>query len=215
VNKKKKIGITQRVDKIKSYDECRDALDQRLIDWVVSSDYIPVPIPNSLVDITLPNNLQLNIVNWLSEIGIDTILLSGGNNIGHFKERDLTEKNLLLWAKQFKKPVLGICRGMEMMGVHDGVQLKKVEGHVGVRHKLKIKDASLNLLPSSVNSYHDLALKRCPDEYEVLAVAEDDNIEAIKHNVLPWEGWMWHPERETTFNEIDQVRFKKLVNNGK
>ena len=212
---KKKIGITQRVDKIKFYDECRDALDQRLIDWVISSNYIPVPIPNSLVDMTLPNILQPNIISWLSEIGVDAILLSGGNNIGDFKDRDLTEKNLLLWAKKFKKPVLGICRGMEMMGIHDGVQLKKIEGHIGVRHKLKVKDKYLNLLPSSVNSYHGLALKGCPDKYEVLAVSEDNSIEAIKHNILPWEGWMWHPEREVTFNKIDQMRFKKLVNNGK
>ena len=212
---KKKIGITQRVDKIKFYDECRDALDQRLIDWVISSNYIPVPIPNSLVDMTLPNILQPNIISWLSEIGVDAILLSGGNNIGDFKDRDLTEKNLLLWAKKFKKPVLGICRGMEMMGIHDGVQLKKIEGHIGVRHKLKVKVKYLNLLPSSVNSYHGLALKGCPDKYEVLAVSEDNSIEAIKHNILPWEGWMWHPEREVTFNKIDQMRFKKLVNNGK
>jgi hypothetical protein len=26
---------------------------------------------------------------------------------------------------------------------------------------------------------------------------------------------MWHPEREATFNGIDQMRFKMLVNNGK
>ena len=67
------IGITQRVDKVKSHDEWRDALDQRLIDWVVRSGFVPVPIPNSLVDVTLSNSCQTTMNNWLNTIKIDAI----------------------------------------------------------------------------------------------------------------------------------------------
>ena len=39
---------------------------------------------------------------------------------------------------------------------------------------------------------------------------EDGFIEAIAHRYLPWEGWMWHPERETPFLEQDTRRIKAL-----
>jgi N5-(cytidine 5'-diphosphoramidyl)-L-glutamine hydrolase len=212
---KKKIGISQRVDRAESYNEYRDALDQRLINWLVYSDFITVPIPNSLIDLALLIKPQPNIEGWLNEIGIDAIVLSGGNDIGNIKQRDLTERNLLSWAEKYKKPVLGICRGMQIMGVHDGAELMKIDGHIKTRHQLKIKDAHVGLLPESVNSYHNFTLNKCPDTYEILAESEDGCIEAMKHKRLSWEGWMWHPERETPFNNIDQIRFKNLVNNVK
>jgi putative glutamine amidotransferase len=43
-------------------------------------------------------------------------------------------------------------------------------------------------------------------------VAEKDGvIEAIRHEQFPWEGWMWHPEREEVFNMIDTLRMKRLL----
>ena len=135
MTKKKIIGITQRVDKIESHNEYRDALDQRLINWIVSLGFIAVPIPNNLVDLTLSTNLQSNIDYWLNEVGIDGIILSGGNDIGKFENRDLTEKNLLFWAEKYKKPVLGICRGMQMLGLYAGEELIEVDGHINTRHE--------------------------------------------------------------------------------
>jgi N5-(cytidine 5'-diphosphoramidyl)-L-glutamine hydrolase len=212
---KKIVGVTQRVDKIESYDEYREALDQRLIDWIVQSGFIPVPIPNALVNITSPNGRQSTLSNWLNTVKIDSILLSGGNDIGDIDSRDLTEKYLLLWAEENRKPVLGICRGMQMIGVYFGSKLIEVGGHVRTRHQLQVKNSQTSSLPKSVNSYHNLALDSCPDRFQVLAESEDGNIEAIKHKELSWEGWMWHPEREAQFNQIDQERFKKLMNSGK
>jgi N5-(cytidine 5'-diphosphoramidyl)-L-glutamine hydrolase len=209
------IGVTQRVDKVANYEEWRDALDQRLIDWIVKSGFSPVPIPNSLVDTTLFNNCQATMDNWLSTVNIDAILLSGGNDIGDVKHRDFTEKYLLSWAEKNRKPVLGICRGMQMMGVYMGGRLMEVGGHVRVRHQLQIKNCQPQSLPKLVNSYHNLVLEQCPDVFQILAKSEDGSIEAMKHKELPWEGWMWHPEREIEFVKIEQERFKKLMSNGK
>jgi N5-(cytidine 5'-diphosphoramidyl)-L-glutamine hydrolase len=209
------IGVTQRVDRVEHYDEWRDALDQRLIDWVVQAGFVPVPVPNSLVDIASSNNSQLILVNWINRMKINAVLLSGGNNIGDVEHRDLTEKCLLSWAEKNRKPVLGICRGMQMMGFYAGGELIEVDGHVRIRHQLQVKSSYVKLLPKSVNSYHNLALKYCPDTFQILAESEHGNIEAMKHKELPWEGWMWHPEREKQFDEINQERFIMLVNSGK
>ncbi|MBT4382590.1 MAG: C26 family cysteine hydrolase domain-containing family [Candidatus Marinimicrobia bacterium] len=210
-----KIGITQRVDKVESYDEWRDTLDQRLIDWVSKLGFVPIPIPNTLIDIVPPNSSQLTLENWLNTVKIDAILLSGGNDIGDIKQRDLTEKYLLSWAEDNKKPVLGICRGMQMMGVWSGGQLIEVEGHVGMRHNLQLDGTQSEVWPDSVNSYHNKVLKECPSLFNILAKSEDGNIEAMEHKVLPWEAWMWHPEREKQFSIIDQERFKRLITNEK
>ena len=58
MSRKIKIGITQRVDKVDSYNEYRDALDQKMIDWVVDAGFIPIPIPNTLVDLDSSNEFQ-------------------------------------------------------------------------------------------------------------------------------------------------------------
>jgi putative glutamine amidotransferase len=209
------IGITQRVDKIGGREELRDALDQRLVKWVVETKNTPIPIPNILADTKKPINNQVVIERWLEALDIEAILISGGNDIGDVEQRDLTENFLLLWAEKNRKPVLGICHGMQMMGVYAGGKLRKVEGHVRTRHQLTMKDNYKIKTQESVNSYHNMALESCPNQFEILATSEDGSIEAMKHKELPWEGWMWHPERESCFSNIDQVRFKNLINDGK
>ena len=206
------IGITQRVEKVNSYNECRDVLDQKLIDWVVQAGFLPVPIPNNLVDINSSDN-QSKMNYWLQNINIHGIVLSGGNDIGIIKERDLTEKYLLSWAEKNKEPVLGICRGMQMMGVYSGGHLIKVDGHVRTRHEIIRSNKNTDSSPRVVNSYHNLALENCPKKFDVLAQSEDGHLEAMRHKKLPWEGWMWHPEREEIFCEIDQEDFKMVMNN--
>ena len=126
MSRKIKIGITQRVDKVDSYNEYRDALDQKMIDWVVDAGFIPIPIPNTLVDLDSSDESQPRLGGWLRELNINALILSGGNDIGNVPQRDLTENYLLAWAERNMVPVLGICRGMQMMGVWSGGQLMEI-----------------------------------------------------------------------------------------
>jgi putative glutamine amidotransferase len=93
---------------------------------------------------------------------------------------------------------------MQMMACQCLVSLIGVSGHVRTRHQLAGE------IRGEVNSYHGLALAECPPGYRVLARSEDGGIEAIRRNGLPWEGWMWHPERELPFAERDLMRLRNL-----
>ena len=201
------VGITQRIDSVAGRDEFRDALDQRLSQWLVSAGFLPILVPNTLSDANHLSDPTLE--NWLEAVKPGALILSGGNDIGEYPERDATEQYLLSWAEGKRVPVLGICRGLQMMAVWAGANLVKHEGHVGSRHQLVVS-VPKDEWPANVNSYHNFVLASCPDGFEVAAQAEDGSIEAIKHSKLPWEGWMWHPERELPFFPQDINRLKRL-----
>lgn len=192
----KTVAISQRVDAYPDRNERRDALDQRLCQWLVAAGYLPVPVPNGLG----LDRLQI----WLSTVEPASIILSGGNDIGEAVERDNTEHQLLIHAQECSMPVLGICRGMQMMAVWAGGVLKPVKGHSRTRHEV------CGELVGEVNSFHNYSLAACPAGFSVTARAEDGCIEAIRHESLAWEGWMWHPEREVIFMPQDIQRLKVI-----
>jgi putative glutamine amidotransferase len=200
------VAVSQRVDYLSERGERRDALDQRLCVWLKSVGYLPVPVPNCLTSklVTTAKELETDLSTWLHAIRPSAVVLSGGNDIGEYPERDATEYSLLVWAENVKVPVLGICRGMQMMSVHASGKLKPVEGHVQTRHVLH------GSIVDEVNSFHRFTLDGCPSGFQVLAKSADNEIEAIRHVDLPWEGWMWHPEREKDFSASDVTRIRKL-----
>lgn len=194
----KRIAVSQRVDVHTTRAETRDALDQRLLQWLLEAGFLPYPVPNVLPESGLSA--------WLECLQPHGIVLSGGNDVGRNEARDRTEAGVLQYALDHRLPLLGICRGMQMMGHWQQVPLKQVQGHVRTRHVLT------GAIIGEANSYHDYALSACPFGYRVLARSEDGEIEAIGHDTLPWEGWMWHPEREPTFLARDTRRVQGLFN---
>ncbi len=205
------VAVTQRVDKILDRNELRDAVDQRLFQWLIYAGFLPVPIPNVLCCEAEEEIHKSVIKEWLHVVEPAALLLSGGNNIGSYPARDLTEYSLLSWAKVNKKPVLGICRGLQVMAQWSGSGLIPISGHVNSRHELIVPSESEDW-PDTVNSFHGWSLTECPAEFVVAAFAQDRSIEAIKHSILPWEGWMWHPERESPFTDKDTKRLQNLFN---
>ncbi len=202
------IAVTQRIDSHPNRNEYRDALDQKLNEFLIFCDFLPVPVPNNLLKINFSKKQQPNSLEaWLLNIKPFGLILSGGNDIGEHDSRDMTENFLLDYAKIYNLPVLGICRGMQIMAKWAGVNLKKLDGHIKTRHNL------IGKISENVNSYHLYTLDNCPKGFEVIARSDDNEIEAIKHKKLSWEGWMWHPEREIIFKNWNINRTKKLFDN--
>ena len=118
------------------------------------------------------------------------MLLSGGEDIGKNISRDNLEKNLLKYFIAKKKPILGICRGMQVLSSFFGSQTIKVKNHVRTRHKCKIKLA-ISFFQKQLSAFTITLLKVSKNFFITLNV-EDGTIESIKHLKNNWEGWMWH-----------------------
>ena len=87
----KRIGLSLRVQNIERIDEKRDAISHDWIHFLQELNYFPILIPNNLK----------NVEEYVSELKLDGLILSGGDNIGEFPERDKTERKLLLTLISF------------------------------------------------------------------------------------------------------------------
>lgn len=192
------ILVSQRVEIIKNYDERRDCLDQRWCGFLLRCGLLPVPVMNcgqdmeALYDLAAPAG----------------ILLTGGNDLtaygGDAPERDETECSLIELGIKHDIPVMGVCRGMQMIADHFGGKLRAVSGHVARRHMLS------GIMVREVNSYHNLAVAEVPENFEVLARTEDGVVEAIRHTHRRVMAVMWHPERETPYQAGDITLFTQF-----
>ena len=151
---------------------------------------------------------------------LDGLLLSGGTDIeperyGHAPcpelytrepDRDAFELALLDGAADAGKPVLGICRGIQVLNVHGGGTLHQhVPPHAChdqspnlIIHRVDLTEGSLAASlygPSTeVNSLHHQTIDELADGYEVTGVSDDGAVEVIESRVRPWLGLQWHPE---------------------
>jgi len=198
------VVVSQRVLIDTKTEEVRDCIDINLIRFISKCGYLPVPIPNYL-DLELKDSgYSPSLPTWLENIKPHAFVLSGGNNIGENIHRDKTELFIADFAAKNSLPLLGICRGMQLMSYREGISLIEVSGHVATEHNLS------GYIKGKVNSYHEYAIEKCPSGYYELCRSDDNIIEGIKHLILPWEGWMWHPERFIEFRSSDIIRAKSL-----
>ena len=197
----KMIAVSQRVE-VSKHKEIRPQLDINFFNFISSSGYIPVPIPYYSYD-KKKSNFFLR--KWLNEIKPHGIVLSGGENIGTNKFRDTAEYFLINFSKKHDIPILGICRGMQILAKYFGSKLYKVKNHVNKNHLIKSQNKKV-----IVNSFHNLAIKSCPKNFKIKFKAEDGVIESIYSTNYRMEGWMWHPERYKKFKSFDIKLFKRL-----
>lgn len=196
---RKRVVVSQRCDPVVGRDETRDALDIHLSALLWELNFLPVPMTSAISDHE----------EYIQALMPDAVVLSGGSNIGQTVERDRLETALLLYATTNDLPVLGICRGMQMINHHQGGNLRQISGHVAVRH-LIFGPLAVPSQPE-VNSFHNIGIvdNDLGNDLEAVAWSNDGAVEALRHRKLPWLGIMWHPERDTPATDFDQTLIRR------
>ena len=202
------IGITQRMQKITKYNEYRDQIDNKLNSFVIKAGYIPVPIPNFKLDNKKDNKI---LIHWLKKVNPSGIILSGGDDYGAYKIRDKNEIRIIRWSILKKIPMLGICRGMQIINKYFGGTKIKIKNHTGKKHKILGDHCKFR---KNVNSFHNWGFnkKNISGKFHIKSMAEDKTIESIKHKKYNINGIMWHPEREIKFKKDDLLLMNSIFN---
>lgn len=222
------VGVTQRVVPVSARDERRDALDQAWVPFLAECGLEPLPVPNRHPD----------PADYLRRLGVRGVILSGGGNIsksmgrrdgGAVKapwtdvdiapERDATETALLMASIENGWPVLGVCRGMQVVNLFHGGSLAPLTAHAGTRHALSLCASADQLADVSfdteVNSFHDFGIP--PDGLGIgltVLAQTSDWPEAFVHDELRHFGIMWHPERNSPFSVNDIALFRGFFGAG-
>ncbi|WP_287387229.1 anthranilate synthase component II [Lachnospira sp.] len=99
-----------------------------------------------------------------------------------------------------KKPILGICLGHQSIGEAFGATVSFAKSIMhGKQSKIDFKSENIFAglkSPINVARYHSLAIleETMPEELEVIARTDDNEIMAIKHRDYPIYGLQFHPE---------------------
>jgi putative glutamine amidotransferase len=179
--------------------------------------------------------------------GCDGLVLSGGIDIdpslyggereykrsplsGWEKDRDLFEQAVLRMAWERELPVLGVCRGMQLINVTlngnlvqdlgiTGDGMHEANAGIDKQHEVQVESGSLlaevtEHLSGEVNSAHHQAIGRLGEGLKVNCYAEDGTIEGIEW-AMP-EGMpfllavQWHPERMLANGFEDEFLFRAI-----
>jgi putative glutamine amidotransferase len=176
---------------------------------------------------------------------LDALLLSGGGDLhpllfgeqphwqlGEFDpERDEFEIQMLRLMMDLNKPVLGICRGIQVINVALGgtlyqdlasqqpqsLQHKQEASRRYPNHTVAVSPGSrlsaiLGVARLQVNSLHHQAIKDIASGLTVTARAGDGVIEGIETPGRPWlVGVQWHPEGMWEHDQAEAALFRALV----
>ena len=142
------------------------------------------------------------------------------------KQRDEVEMKILEAFLPTGKPILGICRGEQLMNVYFGGSLHQDIGHIATcrhtdwRHK-NLGNHKVTVSPGTklagimqeetftVNSLHHQAIDTAAPGLVVSAVSEDGIVEAVEHPFCL--AVQWHPEHMSAFSKLQRRIFDAFV----
>ncbi len=122
--------------------------------------------------------------------------------------RDKTEHNLIEYAKYYSIPLLGVCRGLQLLVSHFGGKLEISDDneHPICCNKVNYIENpfkyNLNF-PAEVNSFHNCLIKDSGKLTPFIS-DENNNLEGAyskKYNIL---GIGWHPNRPSPSADFDK-----------
>lgn len=195
-----RIGITMRRSDSCTYTESREGLSFSWRTFMQNffSDALWVPLPS----------LGRDIIRMVDGFEINCIILSGGENIDCNIHRDITELALIKWCSEQSIPLLGVCRGMQIINHYYGgnISLNSAPDHIACRHIVNFVENGEGVSQKrEVNSYHSNIINSEMLAPDLIPVAFDEvgHVEAIRASCDPFLGIMWHPEREEVPDKED------------
>ena len=190
--------------------------------------------------IILPVDQPENAKNYLKIV--DKIVLTGGADISphlYGEEpdsklettdpiRDHFEFAAIEAALEAKKPILGICRGLQLLNVYFGgtlyqdlSQTKSQIKHrqsptpqeIPTHHVIVEKNSTLGFLPETymVNSFHHQVVKDLGQGLRAIAHGTDGLVEAIENKEKQILAVQWHPECTWQTENFDKKIFEHFA----
>ena len=214
---KKIIGVTPRVNKINNQDSF--SVYQNYFEAIIKAGALPILLP-----VADKEDLKQIMAN------VDGLLVTGGNDVNpslYGEENthsspaelyeDLNDLNLINIALDTNKPILGICKGLQIVNVYfkgslfqDIETFKKTNKNHNQHNLDPLVGLNSNTYPTrfvkdsvlyeifdesyNVNSFHHQCIKDVGKMLKVSAYSEDNIIEPIElaNKIICVQ---WHPER--------------------
>lgn len=201
-----------------AYPEQRDALSK---DW---SDYLTMIFPQAVL-VPIVNQPQV-VSRIIQDLGIDAVIFSNGGGWEEEPQRDEAEKNIVDYCLEQDIPVLGVCRGLQILNVIFGGKVEKDiskisrENHAVVKHKVFINDKFRKLCGKetiTVNSFHNQGVMRegVAGEFAVFANTKAGVVEGFYHLQKLVMAIQWHPERNNPAADFDKKFITEFLFKGR
>lgn len=215
----------------------RDYVNREFLQSITDNGGIPLVLPVTLDEAAIARYVQL----------IDGLLLCGGHDVAPFTygeeaqpklggidpERDAYEIALIKATHAAHKPVLGICRGVQILNacyggtIYQDVSympagqgtLKHMQGQLAAygMHNVTVTPGStlagyLGQMHLAVNSFHHQTLHKVAPGFKPVAMASDQVIEAIESTTDGLQlGVQWHPEMMQQSDSVEAQLFGGFV----
>ena len=209
-------------------------VNNHYIQAVEKAGGVPVIIPVVSDEEVIENQIK----------NVDGIIIPGGYDVNPqcygeepqqelgfiFPEVDKFHLKSIEYCKKYNKPLLGICRGMQIINVAFGGSLYQDLSYINgciIKHvqnsKRNATSHTVDVVQNShlykiigdkvmTNSFHHQSVKKVAPGFKVSAVAKDGVVEAIESEnddfIL---GIQWHPEEMFQDSEAMLNIFKELI----
>jgi putative glutamine amidotransferase len=214
----------------------------------VNEDYVDAVVQSGGVPFIIPYTADEEVIRTQMK-QVQGLILSGGHDVDPhlygeeldpkigeiWPARDHFDMLLLKFAEEMDKPILGVCRGAQIINVAHGGSLyqditnrsektfKHEQGHTPdlPTHRVHVKEGSLlaqtlgktNFL---TNSFHHQLIKKVASDLKAVAQTEDGVTEGLENEVGNILAVQWHPEMLHRNPDVKFMNnlFKFLIQNA-